>query len=115
MSMATRDSVKFSALGHTVHDPLLPTLTEEVLENLTSPLLPLWKFCISRSVTELTELKEAPQEVQELLKDPKHIAEILKYIHGRRQDSVQADPGQFRIWADEKERKEIAICHPVSV
>ena len=73
-----------TAVGNAVLDPLIPVLQDQVLDNLDSRLFPLWQFCQSRDIKMIIGLKDAPQHLQELLKNHQLRPEILKYLHERR-------------------------------
>ena len=86
-----KNSVKIIVLDHQIHDPLVPILKEDALDALSTQLYPLWKYCESRNINVLSELHGAPEATLQLLKDPKLVAEILRYIQDRRCVATQAD------------------------
>ena len=79
----TKSTTEIKAVANEVVDPRCPILEDQILEDLSSKLYDLYKFCEARKVTEAAGLTDAPPKVQKLLESHEMLPEILKYIHER--------------------------------
>ena len=76
------------SLANTVFEPRKPFSSDGVLDELDSPLLPLYKFCESRNVMTLAGLEGAPAETLQLLKQHHLLPDIMRYLHGKRANEM---------------------------
>lgn len=115
LSTAAKQSIQLVALANTVFDPRKTGATEHVVDDLDSPLLPIYQFCESRDATTLADLAGAPPKILQLLKQHQLLPNIWQYLHGRSVHKALIGENKCRIWADEEERQEMELCHPRSV
>ena len=69
------------------------------------------EYCERRKVSDIAELAVAPYSIRMMLTKNELRTKILKFLNEKQQELRHQGKHAARIYADEKERKEMAKCH----